>query len=128
MRTGGNNTTILIDSILIPSTGLCLVLCVVWGPLHNHRWEYMAKEPITTTGVRLRLAEFERSPAMLRLQEGMQRTIDQMIERVYFTPIQFRFPRSKKKRIRKKWRKDPRNFRKLLEGQPVDIEIVGIGG
>ena len=28
---------------------------------------------------------------------------------------QFRFPRSRKKRIRKKWRKDPRNWREVRD-------------
>ena len=99
----------LIDSMLIPS-------------------EYMGKEPMTATEIRFRLDEFERSPAMKRIREGMQRTIDQVIERVFATPIQFRFPRSKKKRIQKKWRKDPRNFRKLVYDGFPDIQIVGMGG
>ena len=88
--------------------------------------EYMGKEPMTATEVRFRLGEFERSPAMERLRQDIENTINQAIERVLTTPIQFRFPRSKKKRVRKKWRKDTRNFRRLLDDQFEDIEIVGM--
>jgi hypothetical protein len=88
---------------------------------------YLAKadRPMTATEIRFQLGEFERSLAMKRLQEGMEKMLDEIIERVCATPIQFRFPRSKKKRIRKKWRKDPMNFRKLLDDGLEDIEIIG---
>lgn len=99
----------LIDSMLIPK-------------------EYMAKEPMMSTEIRFRLDEFERSPAMERMRQGIENTINQVIERVFTTPIQFRFPRSKKKRIRKKWRKDTRNLRRLLGPNLLeDIQIVGWG-
>ena len=80
--------------------------------------EYMGKEPMTATEIRFRLDEFERSPAMKRMRQGIENTINGVIERVFTTPIQFRFPKSKKKRIRKKWRKE---FEKLQEtaGRPV---------
>ena len=98
---------ILIDSMLIPR-------------------KYMAKEPITATEVRFRLDELDRSPTMERIRQSIKNTINQAIERVLTTPIQFRFPRSKKKRIRKKWGKDSRNFRRLLDtDQLEDIQIVG---
>jgi hypothetical protein len=88
--------------------------------------EDMAKDPMTATEVRFRLGEFERSEAMEQLRQGIENTIEQLFERVCCTPIQFRFPRSKKKRIRKKWRKDPRNFKRLLDtDQFEDIQIVG---
>jgi len=88
--------------------------------------EYMGKDPMTATEVRFRLGEFERSPAMKELDQRMQSWINEVTEKLLTTPIQFRFPRSKKKRIRKKWRKDPRNFRKLLDDQLIDFEIVGM--
>ena len=84
----------------------------------------MGKEPMTATEIRFRLDEFERSPAMKRMRQGIENTINGVIERVFTTPIQFRFPKSKKKRIRKKWRKNLRNFRKLLGDQFEDIQIV----
>ena len=42
------------------------------------------------------------------------------------TSEQFRFPRSKRRRIRKKWRKDPRNWRTtpLLETNPIYREML----
>jgi hypothetical protein len=63
---------------------------------------------------------------MERLRQGIDETIEQLIEGMCFTPIQFRFPKSKKKRIQKKWRKDLRNFRRLLGPDLLkDIQIVG---
>ena len=82
--------------------------------------------PITTTEVRLRIGEFNRSIG--RLRQDIENTIDHLIDRMLTTPIQFRFPRSKKKQIQKKWRKDPRNFRKLVDDGFPDIQIVGMGG
>lgn len=42
-------------------------------------------------------------------------------------PVQFRFPRSKKKRIRKKWAKNPRNWRKgsgqMAVSMPVEMKV-----
>jgi len=81
---------------------------------------------MTATEIRFRLDEFERSPAMERMRQGLEDMIGQAIERIFTAPIQFRFPRSKKKRIRKKWRKDTRNFRSLLGPDLLeDVQIVG---
>jgi len=99
----------LIDSMLIPE-------------------EYVARKPVTATEIRFRLGEFERSPATEELNRHFQDWIDEVTEKLVTTPIQFRFPRSKKKRIRKKWGKDPRNFRRLLDDQFEDIQIVRRGG
>jgi len=100
-------STTLTDSTLIPG-------------------EYTAKDPMTATEVWLRLGELERS-AMERMRQGFEIMLDEVIERIVTTSIQFRFPRSKRKRIRKKWRKDPRNFRRLLDlDQIEDIQVVGV--
>jgi hypothetical protein len=85
--------------------------------------EYMDSNPMTATEIRFRMGESNRS--MERLRQGIDETIEQLIEGMCFTPIQFRFPRSKKKRIQKKWRKDSGNFKPLLPDQFEDIEIVG---
>lgn len=37
----------------------------------------------------------------------------QILESPLLTTAQFRFPKSKRRRIRKKWRKNPENFRTL---------------
>jgi hypothetical protein len=87
----------------------------------------MGNKPMTATEIRFWFDEFERSPVMEWLRQGIENTIEQLIERVCRTSIQFKFSRSKKKRIRKKWRKDPRNFRRLLDDQFEDIQIVGMG-
>jgi hypothetical protein len=89
--------------------------------------EYMGNKPMTATEIRFWFDEFERSPVMEWLRQGIENTIEQLIERVCRTSIQFKFSQSKKKRIRKKWRKDPRNFRRLLDDQFEDIQIVGMG-
>lgn len=87
----------------------------------------MNDTPMTATEIRFSLDEFGRSPAMKRLQQAMDNMTNRIIERVFTTPIQFRFPRSKKRRIRKKWRKDTRNFRSLLGPDLLeDIQIIGM--
>lgn len=65
---------------------------------------------------------------MQKLDAYFQSWIDEVTERIVTTPIQFRFPKSKKKRIRKKWRKDTRNFRPLFPGGLEDIQITLRGG
>lgn len=94
----------LIDSMLIPS-------------------EYMGKDPMTATEIRARMGEPR--PILDKFSRSMDAFVVEVLERICRTPIQFRFPRSKKKRIRKKWRKDPRNFKPLLSDQFEDIQIVG---
>lgn len=42
---------------------------------------------------------------------GIPVIVDKMLDEVGASRVQVRFPRSKKKRIRKKWAKDPRNWR-----------------
>ena len=85
-------------------------------------------ETMTATEIRLMSSEFERSPEMERMRQCVERMTNQIIERIFLTPVQFRFPRSKKKRIRKKWRKDPENFRPLFPGGLEDIQITLKGG
>ena len=98
--------TTFIDSMLIPK-------------------EYMAKESRTATEVKARLCDFYNSIQMERLGQVMDAMLVEVIAAMCQTPIQFRFPVSKKKRIRKKWRKDPRNFRRLLDtDQFEDIQII----
>lgn len=86
--------------------------------------ENMNDKSLTATEIRFRMGESNRS--MERLRQGIDETIEQLIEGIYRTPIQFRFPKSKKKRIQKKWRKDSGNFRSLLPDQFEDIQIVGM--
>jgi len=83
-------------------------------------------ESMTASEIRFRAHEFERSPAMERMRQDMQMRIDQVTMRMCLTPIQFRFPKSKRRRIQKKWRKDTKNFRRLLGPDLLDdIQIVG---
>jgi len=91
------------------------------------RIEVGADRPMTATEVRLSLSEMGRSEIIKRLEQVFSDMAEQVIERIITTPIQFRFPLSKKKRIRKKWKKDPRNFRTLLDPDQIqDFQIVGV--
>ena len=79
--------------------------------------EYMAKEPmvITATEVQVKLRDIENSKVIQKLVNDIDDWINKVMVRICQTPIQFRFPKSKKERIRKKWRKDPGNFRILVD-------------
>jgi hypothetical protein len=98
-----------------------------WNGLYHRNDFTLDEKPMTATEVSFRLSEMGRSEAMKRLEQVFSDMAEQVIERIITTPIQFKFPRSKKKRIRKKWRKDPKNFRKLVDDGFPDIQIVGMG-
>jgi hypothetical protein len=83
----------------------------------------MNEKVITATEVSFRLNEFENHPAMIQLREHLDGLINRVVERIMTTPIQFRFPKSKKKRIRKKWAKNPENLRPLLDQSFGNFEI-----
>lgn len=54
--------------------------------------------------------------------DGVELVISDVMQ--YPVSYQFRRPKSKRRRIRKKWRKDPRNWRTRLEG-PECIQVCG---
>jgi len=68
----------------------------------------------------------DKTPKMLRVSNVLRKTIQKAMEAIAKHKEQFRFPRSKKKRIRKKWASRPENWRPV---QNYDIEILkrGIG-